>query len=307
MNAIIRQLPPLVGVIKNQRATLDLPIGPRYHKLIFEGTVTPPAGVTAAYTDIFGMFRILIGGKVQREANADEINAINNDYGPEFNIETQNITSPGNPLANGHTARFRLTVFFSEPFRKSYLAEQSMAWPTSWPGNRTLDSFQVTIDVPNSANFTNHDIKCYSVTDNGLGFVDKDGNPIFLISKWWRSTIPYTAAGELFITDRPRRDVYQELNFFAQTADPISNVKIKVDGVEIRDVPKAINDADLVSQGMVAPSASRFKIVFDRDDKPDSAMPMNGVRDFQIIATLPTAAATSKIVTLVTQVYGPKD
>lgn len=306
---ILKKLTPMEGVGMGQRATLDNPIGPRYHKHIFRGTVTPDAGSVATLDDIFGLIRVEINGKVQREMTGLELAILTLLQGEQFFVQVENITNPGNPLANGDTARFTLTILYAETFRKSYSAGEVMAWPTRWPGNNVLGTFQITIDTPNITGYTGHDIEAYAVIDNINGPVDAAGAPIFQISKWYRSTITYTASGERVITTLPKRDMLQQLNFFTQVGDAISHVKVIRDGEEIMDVDKSINDFDLVQYELNADAMSedRLDVIFDRDDIPDSALPLGGVQQFEVTITLAAAAAVNKAITLVRQTYGPRD
>jgi hypothetical protein len=306
---ILRKLPPLEGVAPGEKATLDLPIGPTYHKILLVGTVDPASGAIAKLSDIMGLIKVLVNGKAQRTATAVEIDALNTLQGAEYAVQVENLDDPGDALANGEKARFTLPILLGEPFRKSYAAAEAMAWPTRWPNGATLGTFQIEVDIPATSGATAHNIVAYAVIDNKLGQLDAQGNPVFNISKWLRQTITYTASGERYIVNLPRRDLYQQLNFFTQSTDPISHIRIKRDGEEIIDVPKTVNDLDLIEFGLNASGLSddRLDVVFDRDDLPDSALPMNGVREFEVVPTLAAAGATNKVITLITQLYGPRD
>jgi hypothetical protein len=306
--SILKKLAPVEGVIPGEKATVDLVIGPRYHNLILEATVKPPAGGIATMAMIMGLINILVNGKSQRQFTAGELSVLNPLNGAEFDVETYNVTDPGTALAADDTARFRVSILFGEPFRKSYAADKVMAWPTIWPGNVSLGTFQVEIEVPAVAGTTLHSIKAYAEMDGELGQVG-DSGPIFNVSKWWRQTVIYTAAGDRHITTLPKRDRYQSMHFFTQAGDPISHIKIRRDGQDIIDVDKDVNDHNLVVRGInkLALSADRLDVIFDRDDLPDSALPMNGVSEFEVIITLAAAAAANKAITLITQVYGPRD
>lgn len=309
MTSLIKRLAPLQGVGMGQTATLDLTPGPRYQNLILEGTVKPPSGDTATLAMIFGLIKVNINGKTQRQFTGTELSALNPLNGVEFNVEVENVTDPGTAPAADDTIKYRVTILFGEPFRKSYAADKVMSWPTAWPGGINVGTFQVEVAVPTTTGATLHAITAYAEIDGELGALDGAGKPIFNISKWWRQTIIYTAAGELYITTLPKRDQYQSMHFFSQSADPITNVKIVRDGDVILDVPKKINDYNLVTRGInsAAISADRLDVIFDRDDLPDSALQMNGVSEWQVILTLASAAASNKAITLITQAYGPRD
>jgi hypothetical protein len=307
--SILKKLAPFEGVSPGEKATLDLVIGPRYQNIILEGTVTPDAGETATIAHIMGLINIMVNGKSQRQFTATELSELNPLNGAEFDVETENITNPGNPLGNGDEARFRVTLLFGEPFRKSYAADKVMSWPTTWPGNVNLGTFQIEVAIPDVAGATGHDLKAYGEFDGQLGVLDAGGKPIFNISKWWRQTVIYTGAGDRYITTLPKRDQYQSMHFFSQSGDPISHIKITRDGTVLYDLDKTINDNNLVNHGInpLALSDDRFDILFDRDDLPDSALVMNGVSEFEVILTIDNGAAANKSITLITQVYGPRD
>lgn len=307
--SILKKLAPVEGVSPGEKATLDLTIGPRYQNIILEGTVKPASGGTATLAMIMGLINVTINGKSQRQFTGTELSQLNPLNGVEFNVEVYNVTTPGTPIGVDDTARYRVTILLGEPFRKSYAADKVMSWPTIWPGNVSLGTFQVEIEVPEVTGATLHDIKAYAEYDGELGQLDSAGSPILNISKWWRNTIIYTATGERFITTLPKRDRYQSLHFFTQSGDPISHIKIRRDGQDIIDVDKSVNDFNLVNRGInsAALSDDRLDVVFDRDDLPDSSLPLNGVSEFEVILTLANAAATNKAITLITQVYGPRD
>lgn len=305
---ILKKTSPLEGVVPGEKATLDLPIGPRYNKIIFEATVKP-SGAVATVADIVGLIKLQLDGKTQREATAVELIALYERYGEEFAMEVENLDNPGNPLGSGDKARFRFAMFFGEPWRKEYAADKVMSLPTRWVNGQALRTLQIELEVPDKTGYTLHDIKAYASVDGVLGAVDANNAPIVNLNKWYRETIIYTAAGDRHLVNLPKRDLYQELDFFTQTGDPISNIKIKVDGNEILDAPKAVNDLDLVLHGInrAALSDDRFDVIFDRDDLPNSAFNMNGVRELEVIITLANAAATNKSITLIRQTYGPRD
>lgn len=292
-----------------ETATLDLTPGPRYQNITLEGTVKPPSGGVATLAMIFGLIKVNINGKTQRQFTGTELSALNPLNGVEFDVEVYNVTDPGTTPAVDDTITYKATILFGEPFRKSYAADKVMSWPTAWPGGVNIGTFQVEVAVPSTTGATLHSINAYAEIDGQLGSVDDSGKPIFNVSKWWRQTVIYTAAGELYITTLPKRDQYQSMHFFTQSGDPISHIKIVRDGDVILDIPKSINDNNLVTRGInsAALSDNRLDVIFDRDDLPDSALNMNGVSEWQVIPTLSNAAAANKAITLITQAYGPRD
>lgn len=308
---ILKKTAPLEGVVAGEKATLDCPIGPRYSKIIFEATVKPGAAVVATLAHIIGLIKFQIDGKTQREITATELNALNKRNDPNLEMEIENLDVPGDPLAAGNKARFKIPFLFEETYRKDYAAQKAMALPTVWPNGARLGTVMFEIDVPNTTDFTLHDIRAYASVDNVLGSLDASGNPILNLSKWYRETVIYTAAGDRHLVNLPKRDLLQELNFFTQTEDPITQVRVKRDGADVmpESITKAVNDYDLQIHGMNPEGLvdGIFNVVFDRDDLPNSALPLNGVREFEVIITLSSANAANKAITLIRQAYGPRD
>ena len=307
---ILKKLNPLEGVVAGEKATLDLGIGPTYHKALFEGIVKPKNTEVATLSHIFGTFEVLLDGKTQRQATAVELNALNALMGPEYAVEVSNLDSPGEALGNGEKARYRLPIMFAEPYRKSYAADQIMAWPTLWPGGVQLfETFQITVTVPNIDGATLHAISAYGSTENKLGLLDGNGAPLFNISKWRRENFTYTASGDRVLANLQKKHMVQSMHFFTQSEDPITNIKIKRENEDVIDVPKGINDLDLVQHGINedALSADRLDVIFDRTDLPDEGLPLTGVKEFVVTPTFASAGAANKVVTLISQVYGPPE
>lgn len=309
---ILKKLAPFEGVGPGQQATLDLPIGPNYQAIILEATITPASGGTAALSQIMDMIHVLVNGKDQRQFTGVEISELNPLNGEEFRVETENITNPGDPLGVDDTARFKVAILFGEPFRKSYALDKAMAWPTTWPGTPpvTIGTLQLQIDVPDVTGTAGHKIEAFAEYDMELGKLDEGGSPIFNITKWWRQVFTYSGAGERFITTLPKRDRYLSLHFFSQPGDPIERIRIKRDNdVLLDNIPKRINDHNLVKAGInpLALSPDRFDVIFDRDDILDSGSLMRGVSELEVVLDIANGAAGNKAITLISQVYGPRD
>jgi Viral coat protein P2 N-terminal domain len=323
MDKIIKPCPPVVGVAFGQTATLDLPIGPRYHALWLKVVVTSAAGVTLStaqtYLDkLISLINIKVNGKVQRAHSAFELDSIQSSYGSCFAANAYSIDTAAKeraftaPEAAKATA-FYFPIFFCEPWRKSYAAQESMAWYTAWQDGSTLQSLQLEITMPviDAATFaaTAPTITAYAETDTALGPLDANKKPVAAINKWLRNTVPYAAAGDLYIPTLPKRDVYLQISAFA--TDDITNMKVLADSRTVRDVPKVLNDQTLIGRDMneSAIVEKRADIVFDYSDLPTDGLVMQAgslqVNDFQVVLTM--AAAVGGAVTLISQVYGGID
>ena len=315
MDKIIKTLPTVIGVVAGQVATSEIPIGPRIH-VVWAEAVVKKTGAAPALSDILGLINVKVNGKVQRAMTATELVALNELNGDDYKLRWQKSTDNGATygalgtpaLADGDTVKFQVPIYFAEPWRKEYKASDFGAWPTAWSNGAKLASFQIELTVPNVAGCSLHALSTWAEQDKVLGQV-VNGAPVFNITKWVRNSVPYTGAGELDITTLPRRDFLQALHLFAQTADPITAIEVNVDNDQKRKVTKTQNDQSLIGKNLNAAGilATRFDVVFDYDDRPDSALNLNGVLDFLVKPTLASAAAASKTITVISESYGPPD
>jgi hypothetical protein len=309
---VTRRCNPFTGVVEGQIATCDLAIGPRYRLIWLEGTITR-SDAAAGIDDIMGNVTLKINGKPQRQTTALRIDTINTLMDSQCAAGVENVTDPGAVPAAGDQIRFRLPIMFEEPYRSEYGAQITGALPTMWPGGRKLDSLQLEVTIPADAGGVRsaQALQAYAETDDVLGAVNGQGNPVLILSKWTTRTVVYSASGTLPIVDLQRRDSYQAIHIFGQTADPISAVEVKVDNKVVRDAEttKARNDQILVNRGLneAGLSAARFDIVFDEADPISEALPLNGVLDFQVIPNLSSAAAASKTLDLLIITWGFPD
>jgi len=232
-----------------------------------------------------------VNGKVQRVHSAAELDALNAFLGAAYG----RIETAGSPSGVASTD---LPLYFGEPWRRRPDVGTGLAWATgAWA------TFQLELDV--KAGATGAAIKAYASVDssvvtgadNTAGSTPADRE----IIKFFKQSVPVNGTVN-DLTFFPRRDRYTQISFFDAN---ISAVRVKVEGIEIRNYTKAENDALLKSQGMT-PVAGRFDLVFDDDDSLDSSLPMvvNGrtVNDFQIQLTL--SDGTPRNITAVYQTLG---
>ena len=214
----------------------------------------------------------------------------------------------------GDTVTVQLPIFLAEPSRKSYSATESFSWPTAWPNGYMWESLTVDISVPSTGNLDTTKpltILAYAETDARLGSLDAAGVPIENIVRFSRLGVGYTGAGDLFITNLTKKDVYQQISLFGQAADIITAAKVKVSNVTKREVTAARNNAALIARQLneAALTPTRFDLVFDYTDLPTDSLILsaNGkvASSFQVIATLGTATAANKQIFCISQIYGP--
>jgi len=308
---MIKTLKPcnaLNGVLPGQTATLDLAIGPRYHFLRLQIDVPAAVSYRALLGHCIGLINVKLGGNVQRSFTALELDALNTLESAYNAVSYYNVSDSNTTPADNKAARFILTIPFAQPWRKSYAATESFALPTVWADGSSVGTFQLELFIPAKvANMPDGmTIKAFAETDDAFGPVNAQNQPVRNIVRFERLVIPYSGAGEFSVTTLQKRDLVQSIHLFQDT-DAISSLKIEVDSSIKRDVTKIINDQALVERGMnkAGLSAQRFDLVFDASDLPTDALPLNGVRDFKVTPTMAAAAATNKVITLISQVYGP--
>jgi hypothetical protein len=290
----ITPLPAANAVAAGQTATLDIPVGPRYHVI----WLVIANAATEAFTSILGDIRLKVNGKVQRTMSAAQLDALNKLNGSIYGA----IAVDG---GGGAITETRLPIYLAEPWRKQVQAVDGLAWATG-----DLATFQVELDL--LANVSAPTIRAYAEVDNSV-VTGKDNTsrqaPLGVISKWFRTNIPITGTTQEIQTF-PKRDNYQALSFFdpngGGTACLISDIEVDVENFMIRKVSKLDNDATLTVREMT-PAATRFDLVFDHDDILNSALPMvnankERVQDFQVKLTL--SDGTPRNIPCIYQVLG---
>ena len=357
MNRIERQCNPVQGAAFGQTPTLDLQLGPRYRSLLLEIFCTAAAAKIPTILDVLDLITVKIGGNPQRTHTAWELDMIHKSFGAQYGLNAYNYDGgtlhwtagnnyPDAPVAAKQTV-FYLPIFFREPWRSSYAARDMMAWYTSWADGSLLPSMSLELKVPAiSANILANSaitINCYSETDNAVGPLDANKNPVAMITKWKRQGLVYGGAGDLVITTLSKREIFNQISLFSAYAaagsgaapyggpvagitpthlaadqndltdpafDALTHVKVEVDNMTIRDVSKVTNDQMLIGDDFNESGLppDRFDIVFDKSDLPTDGLVMqaNGatVKDFRITATLATGVAANKTIQAVQQIYG---
>lgn len=281
----ISQLPALTGVVAGDTATLDIPIGPRYQVLWLRVS----DGNNADASTIIDELRLKVNGKVQRImtiAELDGLNSLMND--PAYNVITQDggtkaitqarsIVTPGAGMYSIFKTAAKVTyvpIFFAEPWRPFAVAEE-LAWGT---GN--LSTFQLEVDVAAAANAPV--IQAYAEVDNAV--ITTNGLsravPMGLITKWDRLQVAINSTKLQWQGLKlPAGDTLLSLHFIDAN---ISNVAIKADSYEWRDLSQADNQIVLHSRRMT-PRSTAYDVILDYDDIPGGAgLKLDGVRDFRV-------------------------
>jgi hypothetical protein len=272
-------LPALSGVAASQTATLDVPVGPRYHQIIFRGHATIGGVVTDDFASLVTEMRIKINGKVQRVCTPAEAQAI---------LSVMDENGAYGLLTNQTGDYAYWPVYFAEPWRKHLAAQDGLAWATG-----DVATFQIELDLVAAS--TVWTLDAWALVDNSV-VTGKDNTsqqaPLGLINKWFRTYIPVTGTTVEF-SGFPKRDYYQSIHLF-DSQDDITQVVVKADNFVIRDHPIGILETNLKTYGMGVGTTGDH-IIFDNDDILDSALPMtaNGkaVQDFRLQLTLSDGTA----------------
>ncbi len=267
-----------VGVDKV--ALIDVPTGPRYHKIYLEVMAT---GQTL--TTIIGDIVIKINDKPVRTHTADQLNQLNGLMGAAYGVKN-----------NVAGSLIRLPIFFAEPWRKEYRSGDSLAWGTA---NIEDGDFQIEVTIKPGADA--------SVTLKAMAVVDDLRANLVGITKMVRTNVDVSGDVSDYF-GFSRQDAYQSVHFFDADIDA---VEIIADNAPLRKITAAQNEDNLTDHEMV-PSASRFDVVFDEDDVLSSAFPLrvsdgNGnmvqrVNEFLFKLTL--GDTTPRPVTTIVQRYG---
>lgn len=260
MKKIVR-LPSLSRVAPASKATLELPLGNTYERIIF--TATAAAGLNAA--DV-GRIDVLIDGNVvQTYANLQRLIDINGYY----NRETDTIT--------GATQ-----MEFALHFTRAELLDN--VWRKA-PGFGTADvqtfHIEMQIDAAAPADIA---IKAHALVDP----ISEKLGAFFRIREFPANS---SVAGILEADKLPRGAWYSVIHLFK--AD-ISNVEVIANDVKMIDATKAILEriqkgASPVKRVPVTAKATHIDLITDGNLL--NSLPTAGLSDFRIKMTLDTAGA----------------
>lgn len=237
----------VAGVTAGQTAVITLAPGPRYHKVILALSAAAKTGVQIA-----NEIRVKVNGKTQRVHTYTELDDLNKFNGAIYAV--QNSGGAGNA--------YYITIHFAEPWRLMQAQREGLAWSTG-----DVSSLQIEVDILAAAGTVT--LTAYADADNSYLADGRTPAGLGLISKWYRGQVPVTSTTAVWL-GIPLSENLQQVSFMDAN---ITNVKILLDGVEVRNLPKAVNDALLVAAGMV-PVSGRFDVVFDHDDILSNALPL---------------------------------
>jgi hypothetical protein len=284
-----------------------------------EAIATGASGKAVALTDVLGLLTLKINGHPERMHLASELDAIQTAYAAvmasqSFVQDGNGLWIPGTPQ-NAAIAAWLIGIRLCEPWRTSYAASEVFAWPTAWSDGSTLQSLALEIACPNTGNLSSAGmtLNVFCECDSFVGSLDANKNPVMLITKWNRLSVPYTGVGDFQIANPPRHGILLQLSAFCPTGDDISRIQIAADARIIRDVYKQRNDAANVGRqwNTSAISADRFDLAFDYSDLPTDGLVLSTattqVQDLNVTLTMDHAAAATKLISTIWQIYEQAD
>ena len=275
MTRRIIELDNFNSVGAGQKATLDMPVGPRaVHSVrVLYGTGTAGGPTRANMEAEIDRVRVRVDGRTQREFSAAELFAINAYHG----VAVQDGELP---------------IFFSEPWRRTIAGEDALAWRLG-----DINTFQLEIDINSGA--TAPTLAARQVFDD----IPAEASAMLPIVKWRRFNIPVTATGRRDESGLPKSDAYYGIHAFSGNID---NVLVKTDQKEWWDLSEAQMQALLTDYGFV-PQTNMYHIDFAHTARVSDVLPMavggRQVQDFQIDFTMGAASSFD----IVTETIGPRD
>lgn len=313
--------------------THNLRKGPFYHHVTYIGTLTKTAA-TAGFTsptlaDFIGLLEVRVNTEARRVIQAMELDTIQQAWGSVYaavatdGIANDLITAAQDVVAGGNTTRtttFQFTIYFTEPWRNSYVAQRFFGLPTLWPSGQTVD-IQVAAKTPANALITNIVIRAEEFVDFAKGPHLKtlaNGQPdttspaILPMVNFWRLNKNYSGT-DFSITDWGSvAGKLQQVSIFGQANDFLTKFKLLGDNIVKRDTTKARNDQlnvtyefDYPIPTLTAPydKANVTHIALDVSDDVTDWFQFDQYKNVELALTLNQAAAANKVLYAIVQAY----
>lgn len=250
MPKLTTKLPSFEGVSAGATATLRMPIGRTYEKLLISYS-----GVTLAQMQ---EVRLVANGKtIRRYVGADLMDTINkfDRQNAADGILTLNLSRPG---------------LITKAGREDTLLGTGVRPNEDYPV--TITTLQLEIDL--AADATSPSLSCKAV--------QSAPRPLDKVMKLRRFGYAPSASGEFEIADLPRGDLINRIVF---ESDKIDSLKIERDNRVIFERTKAENE-DIQSNGVRTPQSGYF--VYDPTEEGYGSEPLvtANVQDLRIILTM---------------------
>jgi len=267
---IINLLNGMNGVVAGGVATLDIPVGRRYHAIKAFLSATVAAAPSTDPTAIVSSARLMVNGVVMRDLTPTQV----------INIAKLNGITPD-------TATGELPFYFSEPWRASVIGEESTSWDTAGQSKFTLELTFLTAAVSPAC-------VVEAAFDYGRN-VDNAGKAFLAIVKQLRFTRS-NPAGAVDITDLPQQYPIQRIHL-TTSAGVISSLEIWNDTVKVMEGLTA-NINDFYTDYRLAPSAATgfsLSAVFDFTQQISDALFVTN-QNLNVRPTCGTAGSITAVV-----------
>lgn len=245
----IERMPTPGSIAAGQTATVNLPLGPTYHRLNIRLMAAAAAGtpidVTSAnWGDYIGEIRLMVNGDTRIEIDAADLVKMNKFYGQTI--------KPG-----------VLPLFLSQPWMRTWQGEDNTAYGTA----AGMASFTLEIDL--KANIEIGKLDVYAVQDEPMAF----GGHLRI----QRFSQQMGLQGTKEVSDLPLGN-YNMLAMHLSTAE-IDKVEIHANNVKVIETDKIVRAAhyNVVNR---EPQAGMTHIDFLTEDRLGSALYM-GLTDFR--------------------------
>lgn len=293
------QLPTFQGVVAGQTAICELNLGRRLNSIILEvgdadGTVAYAKDGNGNIVDaLISQIRVKLNGKPQRTMSLGELCEINSVNGAQYGVRTSG--TPGDP-----DYRTYAQIYFAEPWRKVPTEEKVGAWNLAG-----IESCQVEVDIKEGVN---------SPVVRGIFDFDPLTGTIGRITKWIRQS--FEAVGteqDIQTIDRKIGEFIQAIHAFPSTDGKyINRYRVTAAGENIRDLIYTLQNQAILLGYDLNPDVSdipRLDIVFDYDDRLNSALPLsvNGVRIPDLTFHIEWSASANGNLPTIIERFGPPE
>ena len=203
-------------------------------------------------------------------------------------------------------AVFNLPLIFAEDFRKDPAMGEAMALPTGFDDGSILGKVIVEADVPAATGVAG---TMTAVAVDGSLLYDeqlaKAGSIVYLSKEKIHQKM--YGAGDIELGDQfCTQDILQRFSLLC-AGDKITKVVVKQGSRIIRNVTFANNHLAMRVSQVNGRSvlANRFDIELDLNDDPKTALPLNKLQDFSVVATFSTTNDVPLNCLILATYYGP--
>jgi hypothetical protein len=277
----------------SKTALIELPLGPRYHSVNIQAYYTSGTNTLAGAYAHFSAIRVNVNGRTVREYKSLAAGSHT-----LFDYSSLMGSYGGTGVPNT-TAGASVPIYFAEPWRKSVIDQDSLAWPSAY-----FSSFSIEVDIPASIS-SSAGIKLVAqcVVDD---FVPKQ--PSFLVKATHLSVANGGTAFDVVLNKLRRTDYLQQITAYPDsgTSAALTGATLRLGGLTLHELSMTANVSLLTSYGMTPAASGRtsgiYDLVLDHDDLLGSALPLSNIDDLSL--NLTSGGSPSGTTVLVIHTYG---